>query len=168
MNEDLDRYVRRVPDFPSPGILFHDIAPLLREQFGATIRALESKLEAREWADIDAIVGVESRGFILAAALAQHLGKGFVPVRKVGKLPPPVVRREYSLEYGTGILEMFSGAGRVLLVDDVLATGGTLEAAAELVSTAGYDVKHLLVLIDLGLQPGFQWRGLGVRAVIRH
>ncbi|HEY3254089.1 MAG TPA: purine phosphoribosyltransferase family protein, partial [Polyangiaceae bacterium] len=114
MNE-LARYVVDVPDFPSPGILFRDISPLLRSHFAATVQALDGLFSAAEWAGFDAIAGIESRGFVLAAALAIQRGKGFVPVRKKGKLPPPVVDRSYELEYGSGVLEMQRGQGRLLL-----------------------------------------------------
>src|SRR5580693_5162546 len=148
---DLKRHVVDVPNFPSPGILFRDITPLLRTQFQPVIDALEGLLDAAEWRRIDAVAGIESRGFILAAALAARRGKGFVPIRKQGKLPPPVVDMRYELEYGSGVLEMQRGGGRLLLVDDVLATGGTMRAAAELCGNAGYEVGALLALIDLKL-----------------
>ena len=155
---DIKTHIAAVPDFPQPGILFRDIMPLLRDHFGATIAALGEQLDASQWASIDVVVGIESRGFILAAALAEKHGKGFVPVRKAGKLPPPVVDRSYLLEYGSDRLEMQRGRGRALLVDDVLATGGTLATAADLCVEAGYDVETLLVLIDLRLVPDFHWR----------
>jgi len=163
---DLKSYIRNVPDFPQPGILFRDIAPLLRQAFGETIEALDALLDTREWSKVDAVAGVESRGFILAAALALRHGKGFVLVRKKGKLPPPVVELEYGLEYGTGVLEMQAGSGRLLLVDDVLATGGTLKAAAALAELAGYSVFQSVVLLDLKLNPPFRWDRAPVRAVL--
>ncbi|HNO59208.1 MAG TPA: adenine phosphoribosyltransferase, partial [Plasticicumulans sp.] len=155
----LKQHIVDVPDFPKPGILFRDIAPLLRTQFGATISALEALFSAAEWNAIDAVAGIESRGFILAAALAERRGKGFVPIRKQGKLPPPVVELAYALEYGSGVLEMQPGKGRLLLIDDVLATGGTLHAAAELCLRAGYEVAGFGALIDLKLGGEFRWRG---------
>jgi adenine phosphoribosyltransferase len=164
---DLKRHVVDVPDFPHPGILFRDITPLLRMQFQPTIDAVERLLNVEEWSRIDAVAGVESRGFILAAALAARRGKGFVPIRKQGKLPPPVVDMQYTLEYGTGILEMQRGDGRLLLVDDVLATGGTMRAAAELCGYAGYEVGALVALIDLRLAgTPFIWRQHALRYVI--
>jgi adenine phosphoribosyltransferase len=165
---DLKRHVIDVPDFPHPGILFRDITPLLRTQFAATIDALERLLDAQDWQRIDAVAGIESRGFILGAALAARCNKGFVPIRKQGKLPPPVVDRQYALEYGSGVLEMQrGGGGRLLLVDDVLATGGTMRAAAELCGAAGYEVVALLALIDLRLTGApFVWREHALRYVI--
>jgi adenine phosphoribosyltransferase len=164
---DLKRHVVDVPNFPSPGILFRDITPLLRTQFQPVIDALEGLLDAAEWRRIDSVAGIESRGFILAAALAARRAKGFVPIRKQGKLPPPVVDMEYTLEYGTGVLEMQRGSGRLLLVDDVLATGGTMRAAADLCGHAGYEVGALLALIDLRLAgTPFVWREHALRYVI--
>jgi adenine phosphoribosyltransferase len=166
--QDLRQYVVDVPDFPRPGILFRDITPLLRRHFGATIDALDALFSEEEWRDVDAVAGVESRGFILAAALAERYGKGFVPIRKKGKLPPPVVDIAYALEYGTGVLEMQSGDGRVLLFDDVLATGGTLTASVALCRQAGYRVHGLGVLIDIGLSPGFRCHEHVPRVVIQY
>ena len=165
---DLESHIVAVPDFPKPGILFRDIAPLLREHFGATVAALGEMLTVDEWAAIDVVVGIESRGFVLGAALAERYGKGFALVRKQGKLPPPVVALAYALEYGSGVLEMQRGAGRALLVDDVLATGGTLGASAELCEAAGYEVSRLLVLIDVGIVADFAWHRLPARSVIRY
>jgi adenine phosphoribosyltransferase len=165
---DIRTHIATVPDFPEPGILFRDIMPLLRSHFGATIDALAAQLAADEWDRIDAVIGIESRGFVLAAALADRMGKGFVPVRKAGKLPPPVVDRSYTLEYGSDRLEMQRGSGRAIVVDDVLATGGTLATAADLCIEAGYAVDHLLVLIDLRLVPDFHWQRLTPRSVVQY
>ncbi len=165
---DLRRAVVDVPDFPRPGILFRDIAPLLRARFADAMQALDGLLTAEEWNGIDALAGIESRGFILGAALALKRAKGFVPIRKQGKLPPPVVDVAYDLEYGSGVLEMQRGGGRLLLVDDVLATGGTMTAAAELCLKAGYQVTALGALIDLHIIADYRWRELPLRAVIHY
>jgi adenine phosphoribosyltransferase len=165
---ELKQAIGNVPDFPRPGILFRDISPLLRNHFEATVQALDALLTEEEWSGVDALAGVESRGFILGAALAMRRGKGFVLVRKQGKLPPPVVDVAYDLEYGSGVLEMQRGAGRLMLIDDVLATGGTMTAAAELCARAGYQLQALAVLIDLNIVKKYSWRRLELRAVINY
>ena len=132
------------------------------------IEALDALFSGNDWQQIDAVCGVESRGFILAAALAEKRGKGFVPIRKKGKLPPPVVDRAYALEYGTGFLEMQPGGGTLLLIDDVLATGGTLHAANELSETAGYRVHAAGVLIDLKLGATLGCGPHPIRSVIQY
>jgi adenine phosphoribosyltransferase len=165
---ELKQAIADIPDFPRPGILFRDISPLLRDHFGATVEALDALLTDEEWSGIDALAGIESRGFILGAALALRRRKGFVLVRKQGKLPPPVVDVSYDLEYGSGVLEMQSGQGRLLLIDDVLATGGTMTAAADLCHRAGYQLQALMALIDLNLIRDYSWRGLRLRAVVNY
>ena len=164
----LKQYVADVPDFPKSGILFRDISPLLRDHLDATLQSLDELLTTHEWRRIDVLAGIESRGFILGAALAARRDKGFVLVRKQGKLPPPVLDVAYNLEYGFGVLEMQPGRGRVLLIDDVLATGGTMTAAAELCTRAGYEITVLAALIDLHLVPDYRWRDLGLRAAIHY
>ncbi|RMG44788.1 MAG: adenine phosphoribosyltransferase [Acidobacteria bacterium] len=150
--DDLKRYVRDVPDFPKPGILFRDITPLLADPaaFGAALERLAREAEALS---PDLVAGIESRGFILGAPLARQLGTGFVPIRKPGKLPSRTLQESYSLEYGEGRLEMHADAvgpgRRVLIVDDLLATGGTAAAACRLVRRAGGEVAGLLFLIEL-------------------
>jgi adenine phosphoribosyltransferase len=144
--------LRDVPDFPKPGILFKDIAPLLADAdaFAAVIEGLGSADGA---AGVDIVAGIEARGFLVAGAVADRLGAGLVPVRKAGKLPPPTVRRSYDLEYGSAEIEVpldVLDGKRVLLVDDVLATGGTLRAAADLLADAGAQVVALAVIIELG------------------
>ena len=165
---DFKQAIRNVPDFPRPGILFYDIAPLLRDHLDATLQAIDGLLTPQEWQAVDALAGIESRGFILGAALAVHRRKGFVLVRKQGKLPPPVVDVAYDLEYGSGVLEMQKGRGNVVLVDDVLATGGTMTAAADLCDRAGYQLKGLLALIDLRIVADYSWRNLRLRSAISY
>jgi adenine phosphoribosyltransferase len=165
---DLKALVTSVPDFPKPGILFRDISPLLRHHFDATIDALDALFSEVEWQEADVVAGVESRGFILAAALAERRRKGFVPIRKKGKLPPPVIDVSYDLEYGSGVLEMQTGHGRLLLIDDVLATGGTLGASVVLSGRAGYVVHGIGVLLDIGLVPGFRCGDFTPRSVIQY
>jgi adenine phosphoribosyltransferase len=165
---DLREAIVDVPDFPKPGILFRDITPLLRTRFADTMQALDALLTAEEWSSIAALAGIESRGFILGAALALKRGKGFVPIRKQGKLPPPVVDVAYDLEYGSGVLEMQRGSGRLFLVDDVLATGGTMTASADLCLKAGYEVSALGALIDLHIVADYRWRDMALRAVIHY
>ncbi|MGE0591222.1 MAG: adenine phosphoribosyltransferase [Vicinamibacterales bacterium] len=154
---DLKQHIRHVPDFPKPGILFYDITTLLRDPAG--FRATVDQLAA-PYRDtpIDAVVGIESRGFILGAAVAQTLGAGFVPIRKPGKLPSATLQESYALEYGTDALEIHDDAvdagQRVLIVDDVLATGGTAAAAARLVKRAGGQLTGLAFLIELTFLSG--------------
>lgn len=151
--------IRTVPNFPKPGIMFKDITTLLGDgqAFGETMRQLQARYAGR---GITKVVGVESRGFIFGAALAQMLGIGFVPVRKAGKLPADTIRRSYALEYGEATVEIHRDAikpgDQVLIVDDLLATGGTLEAAAGLVEDLGGTVTEIWVLIELGFLPGRQ------------
>jgi adenine phosphoribosyltransferase len=165
---DLKQFIVAVPDFPQPGILFRDVMPLLRMHFGPTIDALDAMLTAGEWADIDSVAGIESRGFILGAALALRRGKGFVPIRKQGKLPPPVSALAYKLEYGAATVEMQPGSGRVVIVDDVMATGGTMTAAAELCLKSGFTVGAMVALIDLKLVPPLRWNGMALRTVLAY
>jgi adenine phosphoribosyltransferase len=166
--QELKALVTAIPDFPKPGILFRDISPLLRHHFDATIGALDALFPEEEWAAIDVVAGVESRGFILAAAMAERRGKGFVPIRKKGKLPPPVIDVAYDLEYGSGVLEIQTGQGRLLLIDDVLATGGTLDASVILCRRAGYVVHGIGVLLDIGLVPGYRCGDFTPRSVIQY
>jgi len=143
-----ESHIKTVPDFPKAGIQFKDVSPLLKERFQEVIEAMAAPID---WSEIDHVVGVESRGFILGAAMATLKGKGFIPVRKKGKLPPPVIEESYSLEYGTDTLEMGVNdcPGRILLVDDVLATGGTIKAAIRLCERNRMEVKALSFLINL-------------------
>ena len=166
--QELKALVTAIPDFPKPGILFRDISPLLRDHFAATIDAIDALFSDVEWEEVDVVAGVESRGFILAAALAERRRKGFVPIRKKGKLPPPVIDVAYDLEYGSGVLEMQTGRGRLLLIDDVLATGGTLAASATLSRQAGYALRGIGVLLDIGIAPGFRCDEFEPRSVLQY
>ena len=144
--------IRHVPDFPKAGILFYDVTTLLRDAEGFKI-AIDSITTPYVGRDIDAVVGIESRGFILGAAVADRLGAGFVPVRKLGKLPSKTIRATYDLEYGTDSLEMHRDAiepgQRILIVDDLLATGGTASATIRLVKELGGAVEGVAFLIEL-------------------
>ena len=164
----LRQYIKDVPDFPKPGIMFRDISPLLRWHFGEAIAAMADMFSQAEWARIDVVAGIESRGFILAAGLAALQGKGFVKMRKRGKLPGPVVMREYGLEYGQDALEMQPGSGRILIVDDVLATGGTLAAAADLAQESGHDVRGFCCLVNLAYLNQFTWHRQTARSLIHY
>jgi len=167
--KDFKALIHDVPDFPKPGVLFRDISPLLLEHFSDTVDAMAGLLDKAEWAEIDALAGIESRGFIFAAALAKALDKGFLMVRKKGKLPRPACHQEYALEYGTAALEIHQGEGqRILLVDDVLATGGTFGAAAELAQRANYDVAGFLALIDLRFLNDFNWHDKPVWSLVQY
>lgn len=168
----LKRWITDVPDFPKPGILFRDITPLLRD--GRALHGVISRW-ARRYARrrIDVVVGVEARGFLLAAALADRLRAGLVPVRKRGKLPRRTVRAAYQLEYGADALEMHADAirsgDRVLIVDDVLATGGTMEAVTKLVRGLGGAIIELAFLIELApLQGRARLRPHPVHALVRY
>jgi adenine phosphoribosyltransferase len=149
---ELKELIREVPDFPKPGILFYDITTLLKAPAGlrAVIDGLEDHYRA---AQVDVVLGIEARGFIFAPALAYALGAGFVPVRKPKKLPADTVRVTYDLEYGTDTLEMHKDAvsqgTRVLIVDDLLATGGTAAAAARMVESCGGIVAGLGFVVEL-------------------
>jgi adenine phosphoribosyltransferase len=149
--------VRDVPDFPKPGVVFKDITPLLADPAGLAA-VVDGLVEAFEGERVDKVVGIEARGFVVAAPLAVRLGAGFVPVRKVGKLPWTTHAEEYELEYGTDRLEVHQDAiapgERVLIVDDVIATGGTAEATARLVELLGGEVVGLGFLIELGFLGG--------------
>jgi adenine phosphoribosyltransferase len=157
--EMLKSKIRHIPDFPKPGILFYDITTLLndRQGFRDTIEALASPYRGKA---VEQVVGIESRGFILGAAVANTLGAGFGPIRKPGKLPSQCYREDYALEYGTDGLEIHQDAvnigQRVLVVDDVLATGGTAKAAAGLVRRIGGDLVGLSFLIELNFLNGRQ------------
>jgi adenine phosphoribosyltransferase len=163
----LQTLIREIHDFPIPGVLFRDISPIL-ESPDALNFVLDKMVAHVDLSKIDLIVGIESRGFILGAALGTRFGKGFVPMRKAGKLPPPVESLSYELEYGEATLEMRAGSGRVLIIDDVLATGGTLAAAITLCERAGYDIENVAVLINLENLNSMNFRGEPVHCVLKY
>lgn len=151
-SEDLKRYVRNIPDFPKPGILFRDITPLLAapEALRETVEMLCARYDDKR---IDAVVGIESRGFVFASPVAYRLRAGLVPLRKPGKLPHETLRESYALEYGEASLEIHTDAvkprARVLVVDDLLATGGTAAAAVSLVKRLGGEIVEVCFVIEL-------------------
>jgi len=170
--DELRRIIRDVPDFPQKGIVFKDITPLLAnaEAFRKAVDLMAEPLRGR---DFDLLVGIESRGFIFAAALAYALGKGKVPVRKPGKLPAKTVEISYQLEYGSDRLEMHEDAirhgQRVVIVDDVLATGGTARGVANLVEKVGGEVSGLSFFIELDFLKGREkLGGYDVRSVLSY
>jgi adenine phosphoribosyltransferase len=165
---NLHSFIHIVPNWPKPGVEFKDISPLLADAkaFAYAIEAMHPPLE-----NVDAWVGIESRGFLFAASLAQRFNNGLVMIRKKGKLPPPTVEEQYALEYGIDTIQMHQGSGRVVIVDDVLATGGTLKAAQQLCIKAGYEVIGYASLIDLSFLHGqnpFCIDGKPVHTVIRY
>jgi adenine phosphoribosyltransferase len=171
-SEQLKKKIRHVPDFPKRGILFYDITTLLRdpEGFHAAIDSLSSPFQNK---GIDLVVGVESRGFIVGAAVADRLRAGFSPVRKVGKLPSKTVRATYDLEYGTDSLEIHDDAvtkgQQVLIVDDLLATGGTAKATLDLVTGLGGKVHAFAFLIELiGLSGRERLKGQTIHSVLTY
>jgi adenine phosphoribosyltransferase len=170
--QDLKRLIREVPDFPKAGILFYDITTLLKDRkgFGDTVLALKDAVSGLEF---DLVAGIESRGFIFGAVLARDLGKGFVPFRKPGKLPSAAERMEYALEYGSNALELHRDAvdpgARVLIVDDLLATGGTAAASTRLVEKLGGVVAALIFVIELDFLNGRdKLTGYDVRSLLHY
>ena len=157
MSERLDALIRRVPDHPGPGILFYDVMPLFQDH-AAVAECVDGLADWGAAHEPDCVVGIEARGFIIGAALAQRLGVGFVAARKPGKLPAESVSEEYALEYGTDRLEIHRDAlglgRRALICDDLLATGGTAAAAARLVERLGAAVAGVGVIIELSFLPG--------------
>lgn len=153
----IETYIRDVPDFPKPGILFKDITPLLQSPEGLS-KSIGGLAEAFDPQSYDLVCGVESRGFIFGTALAHHLGKGFIPIRKPGKLPWKTASESYELEYGTDTIEIHvdaaEGGRRVLMVDDLLATGGTMEAALKLVKRIGGEPVGCAFVIELKFLEG--------------
>ena len=152
MPEKIKAKIRTIPHFPKQGIMFRDITTLLKDAEGFN-RMLELLYERYKDVDIDVVVGIEARGFILGGALAHKLGKGFVPIRKPGKLPAETVSEEYSLEYGTDKIEMHTDAiskgDKVLIADDLIATGGTALASAKLIEKLGGEIVEFCFIVDL-------------------
>ncbi|MBE6777845.1 MAG: adenine phosphoribosyltransferase [Ruminococcaceae bacterium] len=163
-------YVITIPDFPEPGILFRDVTGVLQSAEGLRL-AIDELQKRLEGLDFDVIAGAESRGFIFGMPLAYNLGKPFVPIRKAGKLPRAVVRKEYALEYGSAAIEIHKEdirpGQRVVLLDDLIATGGTMKAAAELVEELGGQVVKMLFLLELaGLEGRRTLEGYDVDSVV--
>ena len=158
-------YIKEIPDFPIEGVNFKDISPLLADY--RTFRSAVVDM-GRLVKNPNYWVGIDARGFIFASALATSFGGGVVMCRKAGKLPPPVTRKRYQLEYGTEWIEMKEGMGTVVIVDDVLATGGTLQATNDLAKMVGYDVVDNLVLIDLQYVPRLEIFDLEVKSLINY
>lgn len=166
----LQAAIRNIPDFPKPGIQFKDITPVLADPrlFAASIECLTGQFQP---GDIDAVVGIDARGFIFAAAAALRLQAGFVPIRKKGKLPFRTLEEDYALEYGTASVAVHVDAlkpgSRVLLIDDLLATGGTAAAAASLVKRLGADIREIAFLIELSFLKGREkLAGYPLRSVV--
>lgn len=148
----IDQYVRSIPDFPEPGIIFRDVTSIIQNSEGLKV-TIDGLLERLKGIDFDIVIGPESRGFIFGMPIAYELGKGFVPVRKKGKLPCETIEKEYSLEYGTAILELHKDAIRpgdkVIIIDDLIATGGTIEAITEMVESLGGEVVRIQFVMEL-------------------
>ncbi|HYM98348.1 MAG TPA: adenine phosphoribosyltransferase [Aestuariivirgaceae bacterium] len=169
---DIKRYIRTIPDYPRPGIMFRDITTLL-----ANMHAFRASVDELTWpflnANIKYVAGIEARGFILGGAVAHELGRGFVPIRKKGKLPARVIGQEYSLEYGVDTIEIHADAiregDRLLLVDDLVATGGTSNAAIDLIRRSGGEVvaaAFVIELADLGGAQKLRDRGVKVHTLV--
>ena len=168
----LEDYVRSIPDFPEPGIIFRDITSILQDADGLRL-AIDSMQELLKGVDFDVIVGAESRGFVFGAPIAYNMHKPFVLIRKKGKLPCETVSKEYDLEYGSAEIEMHKDSikpgQKVVLVDDLIATGGTIQAAAELVESLGGQVVKILFLMELkGLKGRERLKKYDVDSVIQY
>lgn len=168
----VEDYVRTIPDFPEPGIMFRDVTSVLQNPEGLKL-AIDSMLKLLEGVEFDVIAGTESRGFIFGMPLAYELGKAFVPIRKKGKLPCETISAEYDLEYGKATIEMHKDAilpgQRVVVVDDLIATGGTIEAATGMIEQLGGEVVKVLFLMELaGLNGREKLAGYDVASVITY
>lgn len=169
LSHPLEAFMSNVPDYPTKGILFRDISPLVKDHFTASVDAISDLFSPAEWADVDHLVGIESRGFIFASALAYKHNKGVIKARKPGKLPNVHASLEYGLEYGKDKIEMQKGDGsKVFIVDDLIATGGSMQAACELSETVGYEVIGLACLVDLAALNSFSYKGMKVKSVIQY
>jgi adenine phosphoribosyltransferase len=170
--DELRQVIRTIPDFPQPGILFRDITTLLQDAASLKL-AIDAVADKLSGIDFDLVIGPESRGFIFGVPVAYKLGKGFVPVRKAGKLPSATISKKYDLEYGSSVIEMHADAikpgQRVAVIDDLLATGGTCRALAELVQDAGGVVAAMVFLIELeGLKGRDLLKGCKVESILRY
>ncbi len=167
LSQKIANSLRNVPDFPKPGVLFRDFSPLLNNPslMNEVLDTLGGFLNVNH---VDSFIGIESRGFILASMMAAKYQKGFIPLRKAGKLPPPTFQESYALEYGEATLEIAAGAGKVVILDDVLATGGTLNAGINLCERAGFEVLDVAVLIDLKFLNQFRFRGSPVKSLLHY
>ncbi len=149
---DIDRHVRSIPDFPEKGIIFRDITSVIQNPEGLK-KSIDGILDCLKDVDFDVVVGPESRGFIFGMPVAYAMNKGFVPVRKKGKLPCETIEKEYSLEYGTAVVEMHKDAiqpgDKVVVVDDLVATGGTIEAITEMIESLGGEVVKIVFVMEL-------------------
>lgn len=166
----IEEYVRSIPDFPEPGIIFRDVTSILQDADGLKL-AIDSMQNCLKDVDVDVIVGTESRGFIFGVPVAYNLNKPFVPVRKKGKLPCETISRSYDLEYGSATIEMHKDAikpgQKVAIIDDLIATGGTIEAAAKMVEELGGEVVKIVFLMELaGLKGRDKLAGYDVESVI--
>ena len=168
----VEDYVRTIPDFPEPGIMFRDVTSVLQDPDGLKL-SIDEMIKLLDGVEFDVIAGAESRGFIFGVPVAYELGKAFVPVRKKGKLPCETVSAEYALEYGTACIEIHKDAikpgQKVVVVDDLIATGGTIEAAIKLIEQLGGEVVKVLFLIELaGLNGREKLAGYDVESVITY
>lgn len=168
----LEEYVRSIPDFPEEGIIFRDVTSVLQDKDSLRL-SIDSMMEELKGLDFDLIVGPESRGFIFGVPIAYNLNKAFIPVRKKGKLPCETVEMEYSLEYGTATIEMHKDAvkpgQKVVIIDDLIATGGTIEAITKLIEQLGGEVIKIVFLMELeGLQGREKLKGYDVASVIKY
>ncbi|HIU74492.1 MAG TPA: adenine phosphoribosyltransferase [Candidatus Pelethocola excrementipullorum] len=166
----LEDYVLSIPDFPEPGIIFRDVTSILQDADGLRL-SIDELQKLLDGLDFDVVAGTESRGFIFGVPIAYNLHKPFVPIRKEGKLPRETIKRNYSLEYGTATLEMHKDAiqpgQKVVLVDDLIATGGTIEACAKMVEERGAEVVKIIFLMELaGLEGRDKLKGYDVASVI--